>query len=174
MKKFLLLVSILFVTSACTNINKIDYDLYFKLLKYKIINDNDLSKYLTVDEGIEHRLKKVINECNNIQELINKVKTKRYTYNRINRMFVHILIGLTKEDKLNNTHNTYIRLLGFNTNGKKYINSIKKDVNIPILSNLKNIDSIIKDYDIKAYNIYNMLVDEDILEFEKSNKIIQV
>ena len=89
-------------------------------------------------------------------------------------MFVHILIGLTKEDKLNNTHNTYIRLLGFSTNGKKYINSIKKDVNIPILSNLKNIDSIIKDYDIKAYNIYNMLVDEDILEFEKSNKIIQV
>ena len=155
-------------------INKIDYHLYFKLLKYKIINDNDLSKYLTVDEGIENRLKKVINECNNIQELINKVKTKRYTYNRINRMFVHILIGLTKEDKLNNTHNTYIRLLGFSTNGKKYINSIKKDVNIPILSNLKNIDSIIKDYDIKAYNIYNMLVDEDILEFEKSNKIIQV
>ena len=155
-------------------INKIDYDLYFKLLKYKIINDNDLSKYLTVDEGIENRLKKVINECNNIQELINKVKTKRYTYNRINRMFVHILIGLTKEDKLNNIHNTYIRLLGFSTNGKKYINSIKKDVNIPILSNLKNVDSIIKDYDIKAYNIYNMLVDEDILEFEKSNKIIQV
>ena len=38
-------------------------------------------------------------------------------------MFVHILIGLTKEDKLNNTHNTYIRLLGFNTNGKKYIKS---------------------------------------------------
>ena len=36
---------------------EIDYDLYFKLLKYKIINDEDLSKYLTVDEGIENRIK---------------------------------------------------------------------------------------------------------------------
>lgn len=155
-------------------INKIDYDLYFKLLKYKIINDDNLNKYLTVDEGIENRLKKVINECNNINDLINKVKTKRYTYNRINRMFIHILIGLTKEDKINTTNNTYIRLLGFNTIGKKYINSIKKNLTIPIVTNLKNINSIIKNYDIKAYNIYNMLVNEDILEYEKSNKPIYI
>lgn len=154
-------------------INKIDYDLYFNLLKYKIINDDNLDKYLTVDEGIDNRLKKVINECNNINDLINKTKSKRYTYNRINRMFIHILIGLTKKDKDKCLKNEYIRLLGFNDKGKKYINSIKKDTNIPIVSSLKNINSTIKDYNVKAYEIYNMLVDEDILEFEKSNKIIQ-
>ena len=154
-------------------INIIDYDLYFKLLKYKIINDDNLDKYLTVDEGIDNRLKKVINECNNINDLINKTKSKRYTYNRINRMFIHILIGLTKKDKEKCLRNEYIRLLGFNDKGKKYINSIKKDTNIPIVSSLKNINSTIKDYNVKAYEIYNMLVDEDILEFEKSNKIIQ-
>ena len=154
-------------------INKIDYDLYFKLLKYKIINDDNLDKYLTVDEGIDNRLKRIINECNNINDLINKTKSKRYTYNRINRMFIHILIGLTKNDKEKCLKNEYIRLLGFNDKGKKYINSIKKDTNIPIVSSLKNINSTIKDYDIKAYEIYNMLVDEDVLEFEKSNKIIQ-
>ena len=31
----------------------------------------------------------------------------------------------------------------------KYINSIKKDTSIPIVSSLKNINSIIKDYEIK-------------------------
>lgn len=154
-------------------INNINYDLYFKLLKYKIINDDNLDKYLTVDEGIDNRLKKVINECNNINDLINKTKSKRYTYNRINRMFIHILIGLTKKDKEKSLKNEYIRLLGFNDKGKKYINSIKKDTKIPIVSSLKNINSTIKDYNVKAYEIYNMLVDEDILEFEKSNKIIQ-
>jgi len=154
-------------------INTINYDLYFKLLKYKIITDNDLSIYLTVDEGIENRLKKVINECNNIEELINKIKTKRYTYNRINRMFIHILIGLTKKDKLKINKNEYIRILGFNKIGKKYINSIKKDTNIPIVSSLKNINSIIKDYEIKAYKIYSILVNENILLFEQSNKPIQ-
>ena len=154
-------------------INEINYDLYFKLLKYKILNDEDLSRYLTVDEGIENRLKKVINDCNSLNELINLIKTKRYTYNRINRMFIHILVGLTKEDKKTLIKNEYIRLLGFNEKGKKYINSIKKEVNIPILSNLKNINSKIKDYEIKAYNIYNMLVKENILTFEKSNKPIK-
>ena len=154
-------------------INEIDYDLYFKLLKYKILNDNDLSKYLTVDEGIENRLTKIINECNSLDELIKKLKTKRYTYNRINRMFIHILIGLTKEDKNKINKNEYIRLLGFNENGKKYINFIKKDNNIPIVSNLKNINSLIKDYEIKAYNIYNLLSKENILDFELSNKPIK-
>lgn len=88
-------------------------------------------------------------------------------------MFIHILIGLTKKDKEKCLKNEYIRLLGFNDKGKKYINSIKKDTNIPIVSSLKNINSTIKDYNVKAYEIYNMLVDEDILEFEKNNKIIQ-
>ena len=154
-------------------INKIDYSLYFTLLKYKIITDNNLDKYLTVDEGIENRLKKVINECNTLDELILKVKSKRYTYNRINRMFIHILIGLTKEDKKKTLHNEYIRLLGFNESGKKYINGIKKETNIPIVSNLKNVCSIIKDYQIKSYNIYNLLTNEDILAYELSNKPIQ-
>ena len=155
-------------------INNINYDLYFKLLKYKIITDDNLEKYLTVDEGIENRLKKVINECNTLEELIFKVKSKRYTYNRINRMFIHILIGLTKEDKKKCLHNEDIRVLGFNNNGKRYLNSIKKDTLLPIVSSLKNIDSVIKDYEIKAYQIYNLLVREDILIYELSNKPIKV
>jgi len=154
-------------------INNINYSLMFNFLKYKILTDKSLNKYLTVDEGIENRLKKAINNSNSLEELINNIKTKRYTYNRINRMLIHILIGLTKEDKNKTFKNEYIKILGFNNTGKKYINSIKKDTNIPIVSNLKNINSIIKDYEIKAYKIYNMLVDEDIIKFESLNKPIQ-
>ena len=95
-------------------INDVDYNLYFNLLKYKIINDQNLNQYLTVDEGIDNRLKKVINNVNSLDDLIDKIKTKRYTYNRINRMFIHILIGLKKEDKFNTIKNDYIRILGFN------------------------------------------------------------
>lgn len=155
-------------------INKVDNDLFFKLLKFKILSDDNLDKYLTVDEGIQNRLKSVINDCNNLCDLINKVKTKRYTYNRINRMFVHILIGLTKKDKDKCLKNEYIRLLGFNKRGKNYINSIKKDTNLKIVSSLKNINSVIKDYDVKAYNIYNLLVNQDVLNFENSNKPVQI
>ena len=65
-------------------------------------------------------------------------------------------------------------MLGFNKRGKNYINGIKKDTNLKIVSSLKNINSIIKDYDVKAYNIYNLLVNEDVLNFENSNKPVQI
>ena len=154
-------------------INSIDYDLFFNLLKYKILNEKDLSIYLTVDEGIDNRLKKVINEVSTLTELIDKIKTKRYTYNRIMRMFIHILIGLTKEDKNKLNKNEYIRLLGFNDNAQNYINSIKKDLSIPLVTKFTNVDSLIKDYELTAASIYKMLTNDDVLTFELSNKPIK-
>ena len=154
-------------------INTINYQLFFNLLKYKILTEKDLSIYLTVDEGIDNRLKKVINEVDNLDELINKIKTKRYTYNRIMRMFIHILIGLTKEDKSNINKNEYIRLLGFNDKAQKYINTIKKDITLPLVTKYTSVNSIIKDYELVAASIYKLLTNDDVLKFELSNKPIK-
>ena len=109
-------------------------DNYFNLLKYKIITDNDLSIYQTVDEGIDKKLKKVIKNCNTYDDVINEIKSKRYTYNKINRMLLHILVSFTKEMARKIKDIEYIRILGFNNNGQKYLNSIKKKVDIKILS----------------------------------------
>lgn len=152
------------------NLVNVNNELFFNLLKYKILTEKDLSIFLTVDEGIEYKLKKVINNCNSLEELINQIKTKRYTYNRIMRMFIHILIGLTKVDKANFINNEYIRLLGFDKSGQKYINSIKKNTNIPIVTKITNLDSKIKDYEQIAASIYQLLTNEDVLSFEFSNK----
>ena len=72
-------------------------DDYFNILKYKIITEKDLSIYQTVDEGIDNLLKKEITNCNSYDELIKKIKSKRYTYNKISRMLIHILCNFTKE-----------------------------------------------------------------------------
>ena len=154
-------------------INNINYELFFNLLKYKIISEKDLSIYLTVDEGIDNRLKKVINEVNTLEELINKLKTKRYTYNRLMRMFIHILVGLTKEDKLNIINNEYIRLLGFNTSAQNHINKIKKDITLPIVTKYTSVNSKIKDYELTAAAIYKLLTNDDVLKYELSNKPIK-
>ena len=148
-------------------ITTIDENKLFELLKYKINTDNDLSRYLTVDEGIENKLKKVINECNNINELIDKIKTKRYTYNKINRMFIHILIGLLKSD--NNLKVDYIRVLGFNTKGQAYLNGLKKDRNIPFVLDH---ESRVYEYELKASTIYDMLCNTNTKDFEIKNKPI--
>ncbi|MBE6156830.1 MAG: nucleotidyltransferase [Firmicutes bacterium] len=150
-------------------IKNISFNDFFKTIKYKIITEKDLSIYLDVDEGIENRLKKVINECENIDELIEKTKSKRYTYNKIRRMLVHILIGFTKEDNFNLTFD-YIKILGFNDNGKKHLNKIKKNLKIPITP-FK--ESLTYQYELKAAAIYDLVSKDNNLEFETNNKPIK-
>ena len=144
-------------------------DDYYDYLKYKIISDNDLSKYQTVDEGIESRIKKYINSSNNFEELINNIKTKRYTYNKISRMLIHILCSFTKEEA-KNLKSEYIRILGFNEKGKKYLNSIKKNTKLPIITGYSNINSKILDIENRVNNIY-ALNNNDLIKRELKEPI---
>ena len=141
---------------------------YFDYLKYKIISEKDLNKYVDVDEGLSTRIKDNILKSNNLEELIQNIKTKRYTYNKISRMLNHILCSFTKEENYSIKDLEYIRILGFTKNGKNYLNSIKKDINLPILNK----------YDTKRYktlqiekrvtNIYSIIY-EDINDKEIKN-----
>ena len=147
----------------------INYSLLFNLLKYKIMTELNLNKYLTVNEGIENRLLKEINNAKNIDELIKSIKSKRYTYNRLQRMLIHILIGLTKED-VKNLKLEYIKVLGFNTKGQKYLKNIKSN----LLIQRKISDNYLSQkYELIASNIYDLLTDENTIEFELSNKPIK-
>lgn len=150
----------------------INYDLMFMLLKYKIVTDDNLDSYLSVDEGLDNRLRKVINEVNSVDELINKVKTKRYTYNRLMRMLIHILVGVKRCDKEVIINNEYIRILGLSHYGQKHINRIKKEITLPLVSKYTSINSVIKDYEIKAAQTYELLTNTDVCTFEYQNKPI--
>ncbi len=148
-------------------------DDYFKYLKYKIITEDDLSIYNSVDKDIESKLKKEIINSKSIDDYINKLKTKRYTYNRISRMLLHILLNFTK-DKANSFNNiTYIRLLGFNDKGKTYLNKIKKDIEIPIISKINREKDDMLSYEIETTKIYGLVYDDIdyLLNKEYQNKL---
>jgi predicted nucleotidyltransferase len=146
-------------------INNITNNKLFNYLKFKILTDPKLSEYLDVDEGIEYRIQNVINESNNIEELIEKIKTKRYTYNKINRMLLHIMIGLTKEDN-KKAKLDYIKILGFNSTGQNYLKSIRKDLNLPTTVN-KN--SLIYEYEQKAVYLYELATKKSLNNFDIKN-----
>ena len=55
--------------------------------------EDNLDKYQTVDEGLGYKIKKEITNSKSYDDLINKLKSKRYTYNRLSRMLNHILCG---------------------------------------------------------------------------------
>lgn len=145
----------------------IDEEKYFNYLKLKIISDIDnLNSYQTVDEGIENRIKKFIYQANSLDELILNVKTKRYTYNKIRRMFTHILCSFKKEDATS-LEIEYLRVLGFNKNGQKILNSIKKNLDVPIYFNYKENLNKYLDLDFKVATIYaHILNDKKIIDDE--------
>lgn len=139
---------------------KPDYDLYFKMLKLKIMTSRDLDSYLDVSEGIDNLLKKVIMESYSLEELILKIKTKRYTYNRLNRMFLHIVLGIKKDYP----DEVYLRILGFNKKGQEYIkfNNIKE--------NYKNTDCY--SLELKGSCLYDMLTNKNTYQYEIKNQPI--
>ena len=144
-------------------INKNNFDIkLFELLKYKINSDSDLSVYQTVDEGIENRITKYINSVATLDELISRIKTKRYTYNKISRMLIHILCNFTKEEANKFKEITYIRVLGFNNKGKTYLNTIKKSSTIPIITNSKKTNDEMLKLEHRVTNIYNIITNNNI------------
>ena len=151
---------------------KISMNDYYPYLKYKVIEEeSNLNKYQTVDEGIENRLIKNINTSSNYDQLISKIKTKRYTYNKISRMLLHILTDFTKEEA-KNLKIDYIRLLGFSTNGKKYLNKIKKTIDVPIITGYKKNISKILDIELKITKIYSLVTNSNLINEEYRNKPI--
>ena len=84
---------------------------------------------------------------------------------------VHILVGYTKED--NKKDYNYIRVLGFNELGKKHLNKIKKDIEIPIITNYSNSKGLL-DLEYKVNSIiYSKLNNQkQLLQKEKQQLII--
>ena len=153
-----------------SKIENITLEDYFPYLKYKIITEDNLDIYLDVTEGIDNRLKKVILSSNSLEELITKTKSKRYTYNKIRRMLIHILVGLKKSDA-QNLSLEYLKVLGFTKKGQQYLNKIKKEVNIP-LTPLKN--SLTYTLELKCAQLYDFKSKDDNLKFENSNKPLKL
>ena len=148
------------------NLYKISMNDLYPYIKYKVLSEsNNLNIYQTVDEGIENRIIKYINESNNYEELIQNIKTKRYTYNKISRMLLHILTSFTKEES-KNIDIDYIRLLGFTYNGKEYLNKIKKDINVPLITGYKKNVSKILDIELRITKIYSLLTDSNLIKEE--------
>lgn len=142
-------------------------DKYFEFLKYKINSEDNLEKYLDVDEGLSTRIRDAIDKSNDLEELIQNIKTKRYTYNKISRMLNHILCSFTKDERDKTKDIEYIRILGFDGIGQKHLNSIKDEMEIKILNKF---DTSYKALEIekRVSSIYSMIM-SNIMDKEIKN-----
>ena len=138
--------------------NKFLLDNYFNFIKYKIISTDDLTIYNDIDKNLASRLKKYIVNSYNLEDFIQTIKTKNYTYSKIKRILLYILIDFKKCD--NDLELKYIRILGFNKKGRNYLNELKKDIDIPIISNYSNSKGLLNK-NVKIINILSLILDDN-------------
>ena len=124
-----------------------------------------------VSEGLEFTIKKAANSCNSLVELLNIIKSKRYTTTRIQRILLYALLNITKKDMLvSKKTSPYIRVLGFNERGKYLISEISKaNPKLEIITSVKKFIKcntnknlgLLLDKDIWATNVYTIGYEND-------------
>lgn len=92
----------------------------------------ELKKIIEMEEGLENRVFQLAQSTTSLNELIEKLKTKRYTHTRIQRLLTHILINFKQDYVFYEPQ--YLRVLGFNNNGKKLLKLIKQKSQLPIVT----------------------------------------
>ena len=129
---------------------------YFKYLKYKLITDNNDNSYSSLDKSLLNKLKKNVAKVISYDELIDSVKTKNITYRKIARGLLYYLCDFTTDTKNKMTDITYIRILGISGNGRSYLNKIKKDCYLPIISKFTREKDDMLAFEYKTTIIYSL------------------
>jgi predicted nucleotidyltransferase len=136
----------------------ISWETVWPMLQYAILrhSPNQLKQYADVAEGLENSLLKHAAQATTFQQFMSGIKSKRYTWTRLQRTFLHIFTGVTKD--LLHAHQTpsYIRILGMTQNGQKYLSHIKKEVTLPLISRVGSNSDPLLALDLHATTIYNL------------------
>lgn len=91
-------------------------------------------------------------------------------------MFTHILCNFTKEKASELSDVEYIRVLGFNSKGRSYLNQIKKEITIPLITNFSSIENEMLNLEWIATCVYASILDSNeatkLIEMEYKNSPI--
>ncbi len=106
-----------------------------------------------VSEGIEHRIYDAALRCTTRNELIENVKTKRYTYTRISRILLYALLGITRDmiARRNCQKIDHVRVLG--ARSADVLSALSKKSRVPIITGTV-VSSPVDAIDIAASDVY--------------------
>ena len=135
------------------------------LVKLKTMNIDDIKNICDVDEGLENRIVKAIEKYNNYDDILEYIKSKRYTLSRIRRILINCLLDIRKEDVYSKI--PYIKIICFNEKGREVLRKMRDFALLPIImkssdvykTNDKHVVEIYKK-EIVASDIYSLCCDK--------------
>ncbi len=127
----------IFKSQPLHSIKAIEKAILCELIK---MSADELREISDVTEGLENRIKDAVLAANNLDELIELVKTKRYTHSRVRRIILSAFLGITDSDR--KAPPRYIKILDHNETGQKIIAAAKKVATLPIMRNTSQVNKL--------------------------------
>ena len=113
-------------------------DQIMPLLLYRLrtCSPSMLMDILDIGEGLQHRICRAARNPGSHRELVEAIKTKRYTWTRIQRALLYIMLGFSKEMAalFDASGPEYIRVLGVSGKGRTLVRRMKKTAKLPVIS----------------------------------------
>lgn len=158
------------------------------LFNYRLLSlsqsGTDLTDFSDVSRELCERIKNQLLDFQSFTERIQSLKTRQYTYTRISRALLHILLGITCQDMQqfrSNGYAGYVRILGFKKQALPLMSEMKRKSQIPLISKVANAEKLLKEhsaawqqfqYDLHAAHIYQMLQQQK-YGIQKKNEFTQ-
>lgn len=153
-------------TEAMTQLPENTHDLYNKALslgtapvfweelapalhyKLRTTSAEELREIAEVTEGLENRILHSIDTCYEMKDILDFIKTKRYTRTKIQRILLHILLDIKEKEVsyyLNLPKMPYIRVLGFQKERSDILADLTENAKCPVLTNLKKAPDLLNE-----------------------------
>lgn len=129
--------------------------------KAKISSEN-----ANMAEGLENRIAAAIKTSQNLDEIYDKVKTKRFTHSRIRRAVLSCIMNVRNGDLQISV--PYCRLLGFNTQISSKLGDLAKECDLPFVVNYSDILNLNSDNALRVFELENKSSDLYNLALQKT------
>ncbi len=119
------------------------------LYKLRTMSAEDFALLPDVTEGLEYRIANAVRTSVSLDEILEKIKTKRYTHSRLRRIILCALLGIDKNDVSLSV--PYIKVQGFNSKGAQLLKRAKALSKLPVVTKRGDLYDLGAD----ANNVYN-------------------
>ena len=109
------------------------------LYKLSAMTPEQLQALPDISEGLENRFLSAVKEATSVEELLQTVKTKRYTMSRLRRVLWCMMMGTTAA--LQQTAPPYLRVLDFRAgSGQELLREMKQKSTLPIYHSMAKLE----------------------------------
>ena len=142
-------------------------DALSSILAYKLLLhcEEGYTKFADCSNDLSARIQKLLPEYTSFSQFAQLLKSKNYTYTRICRVLLHIVLDYTAEDyALLSQAPMYGRILGFRKTATPLLSQIKEKASIPLISKVADASRVMSDMnyalfrkDLFASDLYRQL-----------------